>query len=70
MRFPLQDEDRNEIVRFGLRSSCRDCFFYRQKEKLCAHEWPSEEQRVWPLAGEDGSEVAQEMSLCKEFELV
>jgi hypothetical protein len=70
MRFPLSDQDRNEIQRFQLRSSCQHCFFYSQEEKRCAHEWPSEEQRQWPLAGEDGSEKASEISLCKEFELL
>jgi hypothetical protein len=69
MRFPLSDEDRDEITRFALRSACEHCFFYRQKDRLCAHEWPCEEQAQWPLAGEDGSEVVQEISLCKEFEL-
>lgn len=69
MRFPLRDEDREEILRYGLRSACVHCFFYRQAEAACAHEWPSKEQSRWPLAGEDGAEVAQEISLCKEFEL-
>ena len=69
MRFLLSDEDRREILRFGLRSACVHCFFYQQEAQSCAHEWPSREQSQWPLAGEDGSEPAQEMSLCKEFEL-
>lgn len=69
MRFPLSDEDRREILRFGLRSACVHCFFYRPKESLCAHEWPSKEQARWPLAGEEGGEVLEEISLCKEFEL-
>jgi hypothetical protein len=70
MRFPLSDEDRREIVRYGLRSACVHCFFYSAAKQACAHEWPSSEQAQWPLAGEDGSEVAQEISLCKEFELL
>ena len=69
MRFPLSDEDRNEIIRFALRSACVHCFFYRQDKGSCAHEWPSKQQAQWPLAGEDGSRPADEMSLCKEFEL-
>lgn len=63
MRFPLSDEDRNEMERYQLRSSCVHCFFYVQAEKRCAHEWPSEQQAQWPLSD------ASEMSLCKEFEL-
>lgn len=70
MRFSLNDEDHREMLRYQLRSACGDCFFFSQKTKRCAHEWPSEEQRRWPLAGEDGSEPADEISLCKEFELV
>lgn len=70
MRFPLSDEDRAEILRFGQRSSCQHCFFFVQATASCAHEWPSEEQARWPLAGEEGIEPAQEMSLCKEFELL
>ena len=70
MRFPLSDEDRAEIIRFQLRSACVHCFFYVAQESRCAHEWPSSEQALWPLAGEDGTEGATEISLCKEFELL
>jgi len=63
MRFPLSEEDRNEIERYQLRSACVHCFFYVQEEERCAHEWPTGEQARWPLAD------ALEMSLCKEFEL-
>ena len=69
VKFPLSEKDRAEIVEFQLRSSCVHCFFYRASEARCAHEWPSEEQEKWPLAGEDGSDCHDEISLCKEFEL-
>ncbi|MCP4448308.1 MAG: hypothetical protein GY811_23655 [Myxococcales bacterium] len=63
MRFPLSEEDRNEMQRYQLRSACVHCFFYVQNEARCAHEWPSREQSEWPLLD------ATKMSLCKEFEL-
>jgi hypothetical protein len=69
VRLPLREQDRIEIRRFALRSACRDCFFFVEKTQRCAHEWPVLEQNRWPLDGVDGSEPADEISLCKEFEL-
>lgn len=64
MRFPLSDQDRDEMERYQLRSACVHCFYFVAEEQRCAHEWPSEEQAHWPL-----DDVA-EVSLCKEFELL
>jgi hypothetical protein len=69
MRFPLSDEDCQEIERYQLRSSCQHCFFFIADSRRCAHEWPVEGQIDWPLCGEDGHQRATEIGLCKEFEL-
>lgn len=70
MRFPLTDALIDEAERFSLRSSCRDCFFFVAAEERCAHDWPDEGQRRWPLDAPepDGSRPAF-VAFCKEFEL-
>ncbi len=65
MRFPLTDQLRDEAERFALRWACRHCFFFVAGEDRCAHEWPNQAQRRWPLPEEAGGEV----DFCKEFEL-
>lgn len=64
MKFPLTQQLIDEARRFELRSACRDCFFWRGTH--CAHDWPDEGQRRWPLDVADG---ATEAAFCKEFEL-
>ena len=64
MRVPLTDKLRREAEHFQLRSSCRDCAFFVQASEACAHGWPNEEQRQWPVAP-----AAAEWPFCKEFEL-
>ena len=70
MRFPLTEQLLDEARRFGLRSACRDCFFWRPDRGACAHDWPDEGQRRWPLdaPGPDGARPT-EVAFCKEFEL-
>jgi hypothetical protein len=70
MLFPLTDQLLDEAERFALRSACRDCFFYVAGEERCAHEWPDEGQRRWPLDAPepDGSRPAN-VAMCREFEL-
>jgi hypothetical protein len=77
----------DEAHRFELRSACRDCFYWRPDRGprvasvsggvdeavhgACAHDWPDEGQRRWPLdaPNPDGSRPT-EVAFCKEFELV
>lgn len=68
MKFPLTDQLLDEARRFELRSACRDCFFWIGGK--CAHDWPDEGQRRWPLDAPlaDGSRPS-EVAFCKEFEL-
>lgn len=70
MRIPLTDELLQEAERFGLRSACRDCFFYDAANHRCAHEWPDQGQGRWPLDAPDERGQRPEMvEFCKEFEL-
>jgi hypothetical protein len=70
VKFPLTAQLIEEARRFGLRSACRDCFFFRPALDACAHDWPDEGQRRWPLdaPGPDGA-PPNEVAFCKEFEL-
>jgi hypothetical protein len=70
MKFPLTEQLLAEARRFELRSACRDCLFWRPTLDACAHDWPDEGQRRWPLdaPNPDGSRPT-EVAFCKEFEL-
>ena len=71
MKFALTEQLLDEARRFELRSACRDCFHWRPARQACAHDWPDEGQRRWPLdaPNPDGS-LPTEVAFCKEFELV
>ena len=68
MKFPLTLQLIEEAKQYELRSACCHCFFWRGDK--CAHDWPDEGQRRWPLdaPGPDGSPPT-EVAFCKEFEL-
>jgi hypothetical protein len=70
MKFALTAQLLDEARRFELRSACRDCFYWRPARQACAHDWPDEGQRRWPLdaPNPDGS-LPTEVAFCKEFEL-
>ena len=70
MKFALTEQLLDEARRFQLRSACRDCFYWRPDHSACAHDWPDEGQRRWPLdaPNPDGS-LPTEVAFCKEFEL-
>jgi len=70
MKFALTEQLLDEARRFQLRSACRDCFYFRPARDACAHDWPDEGQRRWPLdaPNPDGSRPT-EVAFCKEFEL-
>jgi hypothetical protein len=70
VKFALTEQLLDEARRFELRSACRDCFFWRDHPQQCAHDWPDEGQRRWPLdaPNADGSRPT-EVAFCKEFEL-
>jgi hypothetical protein len=70
VKFALTEQLLDEARRFELRSACRDCFFWRPASESCAHDWPDEGQRRWPLdaPNPDGSGPT-EVAFCKEFEL-
>ena len=68
MKFPLTQQLIDEAKKFELRSACRDCFFWRGES--CAHDWPDEGQRRWPLDALDADgKLPAEAAFCKEFEL-
>lgn len=68
MKFPLTPQLIAEAKQFELRSACRDCFFWRGSD--CAHGWPDEGQRRWPIDAPDANGVVPEYAaFCKEFEL-
>lgn len=78
MKFPLTPELIEEARRFELRSACRDCFYWRATassieptDGVCAHGWPDEGQRRWPLDAPDPATGAPPAfaAFCKEFEL-
>ena len=68
MKFPLTEQLVDEARRFNLRSACRDCLFWTNRD--CLHGWPDEGQRRWPLdaLSADGTRPT-EAAFCKEFEL-
>lgn len=70
MKFALTEQLLDEARRFALRSACRDCFYWRAAHDACAHDWPDEGQRRWPLdaPNPDGTRPT-EVAFCKEFEL-
>jgi len=70
VKFALTEQLLAEARRFELRSACRDCFYWRPERVACAHDWPDEGQRRWPLdaPNPDGSRPT-EAAFCKEFEL-
>ena len=70
MKFALTEQLLDEARSFQLRSACRDCFYWRPDRDACAHDWPDEGQRRWPLdaPNPDGSRPT-EAAFCKEFEL-
>ena len=68
MKFALTEQLLAEARRFELRSACRHCFFWRGD--ACAHDWPDEGQRRWPLDAPDPDGTRPtEAAFCKEFEL-
>jgi len=72
LKFALTEQLIAEARRFELRSACRDCFFWRGGDTgRCAHDWPDEGQRRWPLDAPDPitGERPTEVAFCKEFEL-
>ena len=70
MKFPLTQQLIDEARRFELRSACRDCFYWRPAINACAHDWPDEGQRRWPLDAPDADgKLPAEAASCKEFEL-
>jgi len=73
MRFPLTEQLLEEARRFNLKSACCDCFYWRGPREggECAHGWPDEGQRRWPLDAVDPVTGAKptEVAFCKEFEL-
>lgn len=70
MKFPLTPELLAEARAFHLRSACRDCFYWRPAIAACAHDWPDEGQRRWPLDAPNPDGTAPtEAAFCKEFEL-
>jgi hypothetical protein len=70
VKFALTAQLLDEARRFELRSACRDCFYWRAERGACAHDWPDEGQRRWPLdaANPDGT-LPTDVAFCKEFEL-
>lgn len=71
MKFPLTEQLIEEAKRFELRSSCRHCFLWIERLGKCAHDWPDEGQRRWPIDAPDPvtGERPTEAAFCKEFEL-
>ena len=64
MKFPLTEQLIAEARQFELRSACCHCFYWRGDR--CAHDWPDEGQRRWPLDAEPRPAF---VAFCKEFEL-
>jgi hypothetical protein len=70
VKFPLTAQLVEEARRFGLRSACRDCFYWDAARGECRHGWPDEGQRRWPLDAPDPDGAAPAAAaFCKEFEL-
>jgi hypothetical protein len=70
VKFPLTAQLLDEARRFQLRSACCDCFYWRAGRAACAHDWPDEGQRRWPLDAPSSDGTAPtEVAFCKEFEL-
>jgi hypothetical protein len=68
--FPLDARLLEEARRFNLRSACEHCLFFIAQSGACAHEWPNEDQRHWPLdKPRDDGTIPTEAPFCKEFEL-
>ncbi len=70
MKFPLTPQLIAEARQFSLRSACRDCFYWRPAIAGCAHDWPDEGQRRWPIDAPDpDGSIPATVAFCKEFEL-
>lgn len=71
VKFALTPRLIDEARRYQLRSACRDCFFWLERQGACLHGWPDEGQRRWPLDAADPTtgEVPTDAAFCKEFEL-
>jgi hypothetical protein len=68
VKFPLTLQLIEEAKQYELRSACCHCFFWRGDK--CAHDWPDEGQRRWPLDTPDADgKTPAYAAFCKEFEL-
>ena len=65
MRLPWNRQFSEEVTRFDLRYTCRDCAHYVERLTRCAHEWPLSDH----LATHDAADPAAEVVFCKEFDL-
>jgi len=65
MRLPWTPQFSQEVERYDLRYTCRDCAHFVRAERRCAHEWPLADH----LATHDPADPAPEVVFCKEFEL-
>ncbi len=70
MKFPLTTQLIEEAKRYELRSACCHCFFWIAKLEKCAHDWPDDGQRRFPIDAKDSNgETPTDVAFCKEFEL-
>ena len=71
MKFPLTQQLIDEAKKFELRSACVHCFFWDERKNACAHDWPDDGQRRWPIDAKDPEtgESPTDVAFCKEFEL-
>jgi len=65
MRLPWNRQFSEEVRRYDLRYTCRDCAYFVRAQSQCAHEWPQSDH----LATHDAADPAAEVVFCKEFEL-
>jgi hypothetical protein len=68
MRIGVDGNFVDDVERFGLRFTCRDCFHFVPDAGACAHEWPNTDHLEIPRPRLPG--LAFDVLFCKEFELL
>jgi hypothetical protein len=69
VRFDLTAKLLAEADEYGLRSACGDCRYFLASSR-CAHDWPNDDQKRWPIDAPDAhGNRPKTVDFCREFEL-
>jgi hypothetical protein len=68
LRIPWDPRFAEEVARYDLRYTCKDCVYFLEDRGACAHEWPVADHLAHAEPGEPIS-TGQEIVFCKELEI-